>query len=178
MATISRFRMYLSVPIVIAVGVALLVSACGTSSAIEDSEDNKEIVSRLYVEVMGKGNMTVADEVLSVDYVDHRLPFPDVPPTRDGLKEAVSRVRAAFTDIEAVIEDMVAGQDKVAVRVTAAGTHQNTFNGVPPTGKRMSWQEVHIFRIADGKIVEHWGEFDMLGVLMQLGVVQLPGNPE
>jgi steroid delta-isomerase-like uncharacterized protein len=156
---------------------AILLAACGTDSAVSAAESNKAIVSRLYAEVMGKGDMAVADAVLAEGYVDHRLPFPDLPPNRKGLKETVSRVRAAFPDIQPIIQDMVAGGDKVAVRVTAAGTHQNTFNGIPPTGKRMSWQEVHIFRIADGKIVEHWGEFDMLGIMVQLGVVQLPGNP-
>ena len=106
--------------------------------------------------------------------MDHRNPFPDLPPNRDGLKQAVTRVRDAFPDINPVIEDIVAGEDRVAVRVTATGTHENEFNGIPPTGKSMTWQEVHIFRIADGKIVEHWGEFDMLGMMVQLGVVQLP----
>ncbi len=164
-----------SLMIVAAVGAILLV-ACGTSSATKTAESNKEVVSRLYAEVMGQGNMAVADEVLAVNYVDHRLPFPDLPPNREGLKETVARVRAAFPDIAPVIEDIVAGDDRVAVRVTATGTHQNPFNGIPPTGNRLTWQELHIFRLADGKIVEHWGEFDQLGILVQLGVVQLPGG--
>ena len=173
----SEARTYMGVLALVALVIVGVLPACGTGSSTEIADENKVIVSRLYAEVMGKGNMAVADEVLAANYVDHRLPFPDLPPTRDGLKETVSRVRAAFPDIEPVIEDMVAGDDRVAVRVTAGGTHQNTFNGIPPTGKRISWQEVHIFRVADGKIVEHWGEFDMLGVLTQLGVIQLPGNP-
>ena len=154
----------------------LLLTACGATSPTETLEDNKAVVSRLYAEVMGQGNLVVADEVLAESYVDHRLPFPDLPPDREGLKETVSRVRAAFPDIKPVIQDIVAEGDKVTVRVTASGTHQNEFNGIPPTGRQISWQEVHIFRLADGQIVEHWGEFDMLGILIQLGVVQLPGG--
>ena len=172
----NRATEYKYFRVAIALLVVVLLAACSTSSSTKVAEDNKAVVSRLYAEVMGKGNMAVADEVLAENYVDHRLPFPDLPPTREGLKETVMRVRAAFPDIEPVIQDMVAGEDKVAVRVIAGGTHQNTFNGIPPTGKRLSWQEVHIFRVADGKIVEHWGEFDMLGVLTQLGVIQLPGD--
>ena len=164
-----------SLMIIAAVGAVMLV-ACGASSATKIAESNKDVVSRLYAEVMGKGNMAVADELLAENYVDHRLPFPDLPPNREGLKETVARVRAAFPDIKPVIEDMVAGEDRVAVRVTTTGTQQNAFGGIPPTGKQVTWQEMHIYRLADGKIVEHWGEFDQLGILVQLGVVKLPGG--
>ena len=155
---------------------SVLLAACGAASPTETLESNKEVVNRLYTEVMGQGNMVVADGVLAENYVDHRLPFPDLPPNREGLKETVTRVRAAFPDIQPVVQDIVAEGDKVTVRVTASGTHQNEFNGIPPTGTKISWQEVHIYRLADGQIVEHWGEFDMLGMLIQLGVVQLPGS--
>ena len=156
-------------------GVGLL-AACGAASPTDNLANNKEVVSRLYAEVMGQGNMAVADEVLAESYIDHRLPFPDLPPNREGFKKTVLRVRAAFPDVDPVIQDIVAEGDRVTVRVTASGTHQNEFNGIPPTGTQISWQEVHIYRLADGKIVEHWGEFDMLGMLIQLGVVQLPGS--
>ena len=159
-----------------AVLLGVLLAACGAGSPTETLENNKEVVSGLYAEVMGQGNLAVADQVLAENYVDHRLPFPDLPPNRDGLKETVSRVRDAFPDIKPVIQDFVAEGDKVTVRVTANGTHQNEFNGIPPTGRQISWQELHIYRLADGQIVEHWGEFDMLGMLIQLGVVQLPGS--
>lgn len=83
---------------------------------------------------------------------------------------------AAFPDFHATIEDMVAEGDKVVVRVTATGTHQGDFMGIPATGKPFKYQEIHIARIADGKMAEHWGVEDTLGMLQQLGVVQLPGQ--
>lgn len=159
------------------VGAMALLTACG-SAAAPSGESNTALVKRLYTEVLAKGNMTVADEVLASSYVDHRLPFPDLPGNREGLKQAVSRVRAAFPDITPTVEDVVAAGDKVAVRATARGTHQKEFNGIPATGKQVTLSEMHIFRVADGKIVEHWGEFDSLGLLVQLGAFPPPAPPK
>jgi predicted ester cyclase len=132
------------------------------------TEDNKALVRRLYTEVMGKGNMTEADVLLSTQYVEH---FPVPTPGREGLKQLVMMVRSAFPDIHPTVEDAVAEGDKVAVRVVARGTHQNAFMGIVPSGKAVEWREMHIYRVADGKIVEHWGEIDQFGLLQQIGAL-------
>jgi len=135
-------------------------------------ETNKELVHRLYAEVQGKGNMVVADELLDPDYVEH-LPFPI--PGREGLKQLVIMVRTAFPDIHPTVDDTVAEGDRVAVRVTARGTHRGTFMGIAPTGKQVEWKEIHIYRIAGDKIVEHWGQIDQLGLLQQIGAIPAMG---
>jgi steroid delta-isomerase-like uncharacterized protein len=132
------------------------------------TEENKALVRRLYTEVMGKGNMTVADELLSPEYVEH-LPVPT--PGREGLKQLVLMVLSAFPDIHPTVEDAVAEGDRVAVRIVARGTHQQAFMGVPPSGKAVEWREMHIYRVVGGKIVEHWGEIDQFGLLQQIGAL-------
>jgi steroid delta-isomerase-like uncharacterized protein len=132
------------------------------------TEDNKALVRRLYAEVMGKGNMAEANELLSTNYVEH-LPVPT--PGREGLKQLVMMVLSAFPDIHPTVEDAVAEGDRVAVRIVARGTHQNAFMGIPPSGKAVEWREMHIYRVVGGKIVEHWGEIDQLGLLQQIGAI-------
>jgi len=136
------------------------------------TEDNKALVRRLYAEVMGKGNMTEADELLSTQYVEHlvqHLPAPT--PGREGLKQLVMIVRSAFPDIHNTVEDAVAEGDRVAVRIVVRGTHHHAFLGIPPSGKAVEWGEMHIYRVVGGKIVEHWGEVDQLGLLQQIGAI-------
>lgn len=72
------------------------------------------------------------------------------------------------------IEDMLVDGDKVAVRTTFRGTHTGDFFGIPPTGKSVTVSGTHILRIADGKIAEHWGNNDDLGLMRQLGVIPAP----
>lgn len=132
------------------------------------TEDNKALVRRLYTEVMGKGNLTEADVLLSTQYVEH---FPVPTPGREGLKQLVMMVRSAFPDIHPTVEDAIAEGDKVAVRVVARGTHQNAFMGIAPSGKAVEWREMHIYRVAGGKIVEHWDEIDQFGLLQQIGAL-------
>jgi steroid delta-isomerase-like uncharacterized protein len=132
------------------------------------TEDNKALVRRLYAEVTGKGNMTVADELLSTQYVEH-LPIPT--PGREGLKQLVMMVVSAFPDIHPIVEDAVAEGDRVVVRIVARGTQQHAFMGIPASGKAVEWREMHIYRVVDGKIVEHGGVIDQLGLLQQIGAI-------
>ena len=71
---------------------------------------------------------------------------------------------------------MIADGDRVAGRLTASGTHQAELFGMPATGKRATWFEIHIARFANGKLIEHWGTIDQLGMLQQLGVIPPPGQ--
>jgi steroid delta-isomerase-like uncharacterized protein len=132
------------------------------------TEENKALVRRLYAEVMGKGNMTIADALLSPEYIEH-LPVPT--PGREGLKQLVTMVLSAFPDIHPTVEDAVAEANRVAVRIVARGTHQQAFMGIPPSGKAVEWREMHIYRVVGGKIVEHWGEIDQLALLQQIGAL-------
>lgn len=82
--------------------------------------------------------------------------------------------RAAFPDLEMSVDDMIVAGDMVADRVTWRATHRGELMGIPPTGRRVTVTEIHLARIADGKIVERWGNWDPLGLLRQLGAVPTP----
>jgi predicted ester cyclase/uncharacterized protein YndB with AHSA1/START domain len=139
---------------------------------VSTAEANKELVRRLYGTLMAKGDIAAADAILTENYLDHDIPGHPGGGGRDELKAAVLGVRAAFPNIQPELYEMSAEGDWVAVRVEASGTHSGTpFFGIEPSGKNMRWKEVHFFRCAHGKIVEHRGVFDLLSILQQLGAL-------
>lgn len=133
---------------------------------------NKAAVRRLYEELMGRGDTSVADELIDPAYVDHDIPGHSAPGRRDDLQATVLGVRAAFPDIVPTLHEMIAEGDWVSIRVEAAGHHTGTpFLGVNPSGRPMTWKEVHHFRLSSGRIVENRGVFDMLAIMQQLGAL-------
>jgi steroid delta-isomerase-like uncharacterized protein len=123
------------------------------------------------------GNLALADELLAPDYVMH---FPGAPASvdREGHKQLVMMFRTGFPDWNETVEDVIAEGDKVVIRVTGRGTHEGEFQGIPPTGNRVTATGVGIGRIEDGRIAETWAEYDALGMMQQLGVIPPPGEPE
>ncbi len=83
---------------------------------------------------------------------------------------------AAFPDAKATVEELLADGDKVVARVSIRGTHQGAFRGIAPTGKPIALLGINIFRIANGKIVEHWAVRDDLSFLQQVGLFPGPGQ--
>jgi predicted ester cyclase len=140
------------------------------------TEENKAIVRRLTEEVWVKGNLAVADELVSPDFVFHD-PYGE---TRgiDGFKQMVKATHAAFSDLQATIEDQIAEGDKVATRFTQRCTHTGelVWWGLAPTGKQVTITGTVTNRIEDGKIVERWVDLDLLGMMQQLGVVPALGG--
>ena len=133
-------------------------------------EENKAIVRRLIEEVFGRGNLAVADEIVAADYVDHYL-TPRFPPGVESLKESCRRFSTVFADLTITVEDIFGEGDTVGARTCHRGEHCGDFMGVPPTGKEVAWEEIHIFRVVGGQIVERWLEMDLLGLVRQLGAV-------
>ena len=133
-------------------------------------EENKALFRRIIDQVWNEKNLGVVDELLSEDFVDHSWP-PGVDSSREGLKQLMNTFTGAFPDLHVQIDDLIAEGDKVVALVTTSGTHQGDLMGIAATGKHMSFAEVHIIRIANGKAVEHWGVEDMLGMMQQLGVI-------
>jgi steroid delta-isomerase-like uncharacterized protein len=140
------------------------------------TEENKANSRRFVDEVINRGNFAVVDELASPNFVDHSSP-PGVPPTNEGTKAFFAMLRAAFPDLRATVEDQFAEGDRVVQRVTTRGTMRGAFQGMPASGKEATWSGIHITRYADGKVVEHWGVVDQLGMLAQLGFAQAPGQP-
>lgn len=136
------------------------------------TEANKAIVVQLYEEVWNRGNLDLVDKLVAPNAVDHEPQRPlGAPGSPQGLKAVVTMLRRAFPDDHYMIEDLIAEGDKVVARLTHSGTHQGAFLGLPPTGKHISTTSIHIFRFADGQLVEHWANKDDLGLMQQLGVI-------
>jgi len=138
------------------------------------TESNKDLVRELYGRLMGEGDVATAERILSDDYVDHDVPGLPGGGNRYDLIRAVQGVRAAFPDIKPELYEIVAEGDWVAVRVEAAGHHSGVaFMGIEPTGTEIGWRELHLFRCANRRIVEHRSIFDMLAILQQLGAMHV-----
>ena len=134
------------------------------------SENGKAIARRFTEDLWDKGVLSVADEIIAPDFVDHD-PVSGQRPGPGGYKEMVGAFRAAFPDLRVKNEDVIPEGDKVVARWTARGTHNGALMNIPPTGRQVTLKGVDVLRIEGGKIVERWGEFDALGMLRQLGVI-------
>jgi steroid delta-isomerase-like uncharacterized protein len=140
-------------------------------------EKNKELVRRIYDELWNERKLEVAEELIAQDAVNYDtglLPHPFGP---EEMKGTVRMVTAGFPDNRHEVEEMIAEDDKVVVRCTLTGTHEGEFMGIPPTGRSIEVTEIHVYRLEDGKAVEHRVGRDDLGAMRQLGVIpnELPG---
>ena len=136
------------------------------------SEQNKRLVRRALNEVFAGGNLAVVDEIFHPDFVNHEA-GPRTTPGPEGLKVTVRWLRDAFSDLDYDIQDEIDAGDKVVVRVISSGRHTGEFIGFKPTGKRFEAQQIHIYRIADGKIIEHSSSRDDLSQGIQLGLIPI-----
>jgi steroid delta-isomerase-like uncharacterized protein len=132
--------------------------------------DTSSLVRDYYLAALNLGRFDRLDTLLTDDFTDHETMI-GIPPTRDGLKTKYGLLRAGFSDFRFSLEDLVPDRDRVAVRVTVSGTHDGDFMGRPPTGRTFEVTSVGIFRVAGGRLAEHWGVFDQLGMLGQLGAL-------
>jgi len=142
---------------------------------VTSPEQNKALVRRFYEEI-DKGNISILDELLAADYVDHSPPpFPGLAPGREGVKQSFRLFQQA-TPVSHRIEDQIAEGDKVVTRLTSTGKHEGDLPGAPRTGNEMKMTSITIHRIANGKLVEKWSEKDMIGLLQQIGVMPPLGS--
>jgi len=142
------------------------------------TEQNTALVRQMVDELFNRGNMSRADEFMAPDFVEREELPPGIPRDREGVKQLTAMLHSAFPDFKATIDDMVAEGDKVVIRQTWSGTQKGEFMGVPPTGKSVSFGVIDIIRLSGGKIVEHWGQMDSMGLMMQLGAIPAPGESE
>ena len=133
------------------------------------SAENKAIVQKVY-DVINANTLDNLDALIVVDVADHN-PTPGVAPGLAGTKQTLSMYHAVFSDLHVTAEDMIANGDKVVARLTTTGTNTGEFMGLPPTGKQVSMSGIEMFRLAEGKIVERWAEFDMMSLMQQLGAM-------
>jgi predicted ester cyclase len=136
-------------------------------------EQNKAIFRAIPEKVVNTGNLDAADQYFAQDFVDHTTPA-GLPNGLAGFKAYITRLRSAFPDLHLTVEEVVAEGETVVVRATARGTMKGDFLEMKATGKTATWTEIHIGRLADGKVVEHWATIDQLGMLQQLGLAATP----
>ena len=140
------------------------------------AEENKKLVRRFVEGFWNEGNTAAADELMAPDAEIH-MPTGETLDL-DGLKGFAVAFREAFPDWHSTFEELIAEGDRVAERWTGRGTHQGELWGIPPTGKRVEGPGSVFYRIVDGKIVEFRGQFDMMGLMQQLGAIPSPQQAE
>ena len=133
------------------------------------SENNRECVKRMFDEVLNKGKLGLLDTLIGAAYVDHN-PAPGQAAGAAGVKSRIETLRGAFPDLRYTLEEVIAEGDLVAARYSWRGTHKGeAFLGIPPSGKSILVRGMDLFRLREGRIVEHWDNVDELGMLTQLG---------
>ena len=131
-------------------------------------EQNSATFRRLIDVGFSDGDLRVVAELVTPDCVEHQR---GSKPGAEGVEDTIRTLRRWFSDFELVIEDLTAEGDMVWARSRARGLNTGSIMGYPPTGKAMEIDVIDIARLKEGKIVEHWGVPDKLGLLLQLGLL-------
>ena len=135
--------------------------------------DHASTMRRLY-ELISAGDIDGFGDHVAENFVEHEE-TPGFEPSKRGVMEMFRMYRAAFPDLRMEPQDVLASGDKVVARARATGTNQGEFMGMPATGKSVDVQLIDIIRFGDdGLAREHWGVFDALGMMQQLGAIPAP----
>ena len=132
---------------------------------------HEAIYRRLIEEGFNQGNLAVVDELVAPGAREHQRGAGD---GIEGTKNTIKYLRSAFPDFKITIDELVVSGDKVWARQRGGGTNLGSFAGHPATGVKAFTDVIDVVRIEDGKIVEHWGVPDQLGMMMQLGHIPQP----
>jgi steroid delta-isomerase-like uncharacterized protein len=137
------------------------------------NEDNKAIVHRIYEDCWNQGNLTLIDQLVAPQEVSHDPANPGFHGA-EGTRRMIALYRQAFPDLHFALDDMIAEDDLVVARWTASGTHKGELQGIPVTNKRTSVPGITIYRVKDGKVEETWNNYDVLGMMQDLGLAPMP----
>ena len=137
------------------------------------TEKNKQLIQHR-AELMNRHDLEAALAMLHPNYQDHNAPPPGFPSGIEGDKLFFTMLFQAFPDLEVKTEELIAEGDRVVERLTLRGTHKGMFMGASPTGKRLTWGFINIYRIVDAKVAEVWSEGDHLGLMQQIGLIPPP----
>jgi predicted ester cyclase len=146
------------------------------------AEAGKDLVRRLFEDVFNKQRLDLTGQIMAEEYVEHAVePFGRREPGQvhgpSHQRGVVEWLRAQFPDLQMTIQSIVAEDELVAVRIRSEGTNLGSLGGVaPPTGKRFAAEQSHWYRVADGRLCEHWATRDDLSAMLQLGVIRPPGR--
>jgi steroid delta-isomerase-like uncharacterized protein len=135
-------------------------------------ETNKAVMSR-FTEFINTASEKLAAELISPDAVFHVPGAPEPLRGPAGYLAVIGMMRSGFPDIQWTLDEMIAEGDRVAARFTMRGTHQGTFFGVPPTGKKIAVTAMNFYRLSGGQFVEERGQPDLLALMQQIGAIPI-----
>ena len=139
---------------------------------MSQDETNKRVIREFTRIFKNEHNVNGVEHLFDPHFVHH---FREaLPGGFEGLRQVGIMMNGAFPDVVVTEEDLIASGDKVVERSSAAATHKGALMGAPPTNKRVHWSEIHIYRLKDGRIAEHWAEIAMMELLQQTGVLPSP----
>jgi len=138
-----------------------------------DSIEKKKLVKQLH-HIWNSGEVDAIPEVYSKNFIVH---WPkgwaeNESYGYDGVRQAIERIRSAFPDWHEKVVDMIIGDDRVVTRYISTGTHLGSYSGIKETGKKVEFDEISIYRIGGGKVIEQWCLSDDLSTLKQLGLLE------
>jgi predicted ester cyclase len=132
-------------------------------------EKNKQVIREFTRIFKNEHNVDGVGHLFDKKFVHHfRMPMPA---GFEGLRQVGIMMNGAFPDVVVTEDDLIASGDKVVERSSAVATNKGAMMGAPPTNKKVKWSEIHIYRLQDGKIMEHWAEIAMMELLQQVGVL-------
>ncbi|HET7440474.1 MAG TPA: ester cyclase [Terriglobales bacterium] len=137
---------------------------------MQEEERNKQVVREFTRIFKNEHNPDAVAHLFDTTNFTHHFRAP-LAPGFEGFKQVGRMMNGAFPDVIVTEEDLIASGDKVVERSSAVATHKGSLQGEKPTNKRVQWSEIHIYRVQDGKIREHWVEMSMLELLQQTGVL-------
>jgi steroid delta-isomerase-like uncharacterized protein len=133
------------------------------------SFDPKLVVRQLAEEVLNAGNLAAIETYIAPEYVRHDPSLPFAVRGPEGMRQIAAGLRAAFPDFHVDLDAITVSGDLVGTHWTAHGTHRGDYLGMPPTGRSFTVTALETFRLADGKVAEHWVVIDTASMLAQLG---------
>lgn len=132
---------------------------------------NVDLALRTQLDYFGQGRYDLAEEVVSPDYVDHEAP-PGTPAGPEGANAVLRWLRGAFNDLSYEVMDAFGDGDRVAIRLITRGTHTGEFMGKSATGHPFEMEAIHLYRIENGRIAEHWAKRDDVALARQIGLFE------
>ena len=133
--------------------------------------ENERLVRRIYDELWNKRRLEIAGELIAEGATNYDTGLVPMPFGSEEMKGTIQMVTAAFPDNRHEVEEVIAEGDRVVLRCTLTGTHEGPFMGIPPTGRKIEVTEIHIYRLENGKAVDHRVGRDDLAAMRQLGVI-------
>jgi steroid delta-isomerase-like uncharacterized protein len=137
------------------------------------TRESNRLLMKSFTNFINTASEGLATELISPNAIFHVPGRSEPLQGPSGYLTTIGMMRAGFPDIQWTLEEMIAEGDKVAARFTMRGTHQGTFFGTPPSGKKIEVTAMNFYRMTDGKIVEERGQPDLLGLLQQIGAAPI-----